>query len=54
MEAFYMRRAIELANLAVSNGAQPYGALIADPATDPILAEGCEKKKARQNHARTP
>ena len=41
MEAFYMRRAIELANLAVSNGAQPYGALIADPATDTILAEGC-------------
>ena len=35
-----MRRCIELAELAVANGAQPYGALIVDPKNQTILAEG--------------
>ena len=38
--AIYMRRCIELAELAVANGAQPYGALIVDPKNQTILAEG--------------
>ena len=36
----YMRRAIELANEAVALGAGPYGALIVDPKTKSIVAEG--------------
>ena len=35
-----MRRAIAIAELARSSGGAPYGALIADPATGAVLAEG--------------
>ena len=40
MQAKFMRRAIELALEGEAAGNDPYGALIADPATASIVAEG--------------
>lgn len=40
MRAVFMRRAIVLAREAIAAGQQPYGALIADPASATIVAEG--------------
>jgi tRNA(Arg) A34 adenosine deaminase TadA len=40
MQASFMRRCIELAVKAQEEGAQPYGALIADPASATVVAEG--------------
>ena len=40
MQASFMRRCIELAVKAQDKGAQPYGALIADPVSGTVVAEG--------------
>ena len=44
MQARHMRRCIALAKQAVAEGGAPYGALIADPTTGAVVAEG-------RNHA---